>query len=480
MMIGLHAKTALSCLLALLFVSTCAPKSRWNILPEGRLVSSAITESSGIVASRRFDDVLWTHNDGVKEPFLFAIDDDGRLLRTFLVRQAENIDWEDIAIDEEHRLFIFDNTSRTHPQGHSRVYVVPEPDPFTQAEVQVERVIAFDFPDGPQDCEAMFIWQGIIYLITKPWDGSPPRIYQVDSAFAHGTATFLAEFPQLNMVTAADISRDGKRIAIASYTALAVVEGDGLPAELLKQEARLAPLNAGQIEAVTWKDDEVILTNEQGEIFDVTLEQLAEGVAPFFRTPETTVPRVKISPTVDLPLEKWSTGRWLHAQGSADRLARVAWNEDGIHLGLISNSRLALIEQPTPGNYDTWFKEGTIYLLFNPNGRRPLLYGPNDYCIVIGRSEAGHLMAQARALLPATVIKSFSNNPPWLGLSIKDNRILVHLKPEAPGLILQAQNQVGLNVLLVNTRARMLSWAPLTLEYTWDSPNFWGRARLEP
>src|SRR5205085_4228948 len=61
------------------------------------LEDRAITESSGIVASRRNPDIFWTHNDSGDGPLLYAFDRKGRSRGRWRVTDAQAIDWEDIA-----------------------------------------------------------------------------------------------------------------------------------------------------------------------------------------------------------------------------------------------------------------------------------------------------------------------------------------------------------------------------------------------
>ena len=76
---------------------------------ESRLLQSdAISESSGLVASRTHDGVFWTHNDSGDAPRIFAIDRSGALLAEVVVEGARNRDWEDIAIDDTGHLFLAD------------------------------------------------------------------------------------------------------------------------------------------------------------------------------------------------------------------------------------------------------------------------------------------------------------------------------------------------------------------------------------
>src|SRR5215213_3038830 len=67
-----------------------------------------IKESSGVVASRRYADVFWTHNDGggPKKQVLYAIDREGNTRASFPVIGVTLHDWEDIAIDGSGHVFI--------------------------------------------------------------------------------------------------------------------------------------------------------------------------------------------------------------------------------------------------------------------------------------------------------------------------------------------------------------------------------------
>ena len=69
----------------------------------GRLDEKLIPEASGIVKSRRHSGIFWVHNDSGNPPLLFAIRADGRIVRQFRLA-IPNIDWEDIAIDDQGHL----------------------------------------------------------------------------------------------------------------------------------------------------------------------------------------------------------------------------------------------------------------------------------------------------------------------------------------------------------------------------------------
>jgi hypothetical protein len=95
----------LASLLAASLTACNAAEPGQDIAPGVRLLARMsdprIKESSGVVASRRYADVLWTHNDGggTKKQVLYAIDREGNTRAFFSVVDVTLHDWEDIAID---------------------------------------------------------------------------------------------------------------------------------------------------------------------------------------------------------------------------------------------------------------------------------------------------------------------------------------------------------------------------------------------
>ena len=90
------------------------PEPGKEIAPGVRLVARIsdprITESSGVIASRRYPNVFWTHNDGggPKKQVLYAIDREGKTRAAFPVVGPRFHDWEDIAIDDAGHLYLGD------------------------------------------------------------------------------------------------------------------------------------------------------------------------------------------------------------------------------------------------------------------------------------------------------------------------------------------------------------------------------------
>ena len=94
----------------------------------GTLDRRRIPEASGIVKSRRYPEIFWVHNDSGNPPLLFAIRRDGRIVRQFRL-EVPNIDWEDIAIDDQGHLYLGDIGNNGGVLPVRVIYRIDEPDP---------------------------------------------------------------------------------------------------------------------------------------------------------------------------------------------------------------------------------------------------------------------------------------------------------------------------------------------------------------
>ena len=150
-----------------------------EIAPGVRLVAwisdPRIVESSGVIASRRYSNVFWTHNDGggPKKQVLYAIDREGNTLAAFQVIGPRFHDWEDIAIDDSGHLYLGDIGNNDSKENKLAVYEIDEPDPTSgTGSISPKRGWTLKFPGAPFDCESLFIWKDYGYVISKVFDNS--------------------------------------------------------------------------------------------------------------------------------------------------------------------------------------------------------------------------------------------------------------------------------------------------------------------
>jgi hypothetical protein len=252
-----------------------------------RLHSEAITESSGLVASRTYEGVFWTHNDSGDTPRIFAINRLGELLVEVTVLGAHHQDWEDIAIDDTGHLFLGDIGNNRNKRLDLTVYRVPEPDPRSDTRsVQVDRTLPFRYANQvigsslPNfDAEALIWHAGAIYLFTKHRADTQSQLYRLEDRAGLneqilqplGTLELSApdRDPDLAQVTAADISADGRRIALLTYGAIHLFELEGVTPWPLTQIRRipLDPKEAQQAESIAWDGTALWFGNEQQWLF---------------------------------------------------------------------------------------------------------------------------------------------------------------------------------------------------------------------
>jgi hypothetical protein len=253
----------------------------------GRLSNPAIKEASALEASRRFPGVYWTVSDSGNPANLYAIDRVGKVLATYSLTGAVNLDWECLAIDESGRLSICDVGNNTI-QDKSRlpqrwVYLVPEPDPRASdgadpnvlRPLPLERTILVRYPGAPFDIEGAFAWGDALYFVSKTRGDS--AIFRLslngvpEAGKSETTSTLekILELPGLDHATSAALSPDKRRLAICTYDEVCIYDvaaGDSF-ALASNGPARRMPFRASQTEACSWDGSNLLLLNELGALY---------------------------------------------------------------------------------------------------------------------------------------------------------------------------------------------------------------------
>jgi len=212
----------------------------------GLIISPQLDELSGLAASRGHADMLWVLNDGGNAAALYAIGNRGGLQATFRIAGVVNTDWEDLAafdLDGRHYLLIADTGDNGGLRKTLQLHVVEEPQILEDGTLHdgVLRPawsIAFRWPDGARDCEAVAVdaARGEILLISKR--RRPPELFTLPLRPGNGglqnaqLVGHLTGIPEpdaealredahqarlRNQITAADISPDGRTIAVMTY-----------------------------------------------------------------------------------------------------------------------------------------------------------------------------------------------------------------------------------------------------------------------
>jgi hypothetical protein len=287
-----------------------------NHLTQIAVVSnSGIGEMSGLVKSQRFPGVYWVHNDSGDSPRIFAIDRQGNVIITEYLRNrfygeeeepgkelwpglsihlAANGDWEDIALDGDY-LYIADLGNNANARRDMGVYVLYEPNPRAVHQSRILKFLPIRYPEQENypanewhfDSESMFVANGKLFFLTKHRQAGKPmewqsgvNLYRLETSYTDRVNLLkkIDSNPRITLATGADISPDGKHLAILSYTGLWVFDRPRFGDKWVSGRPRMMVLNPAitrQVEAVCWDDEETILiSNEQRDIFEVKLANI--------------------------------------------------------------------------------------------------------------------------------------------------------------------------------------------------------------
>ena len=239
----------------------------------GRLGHPPLREASGIVASRRHPGIFWVHNDSGNPPAIFAIRRDGTLVREYAVA-APNLDWEDIATDDQGHLFVGDIGNNKNLLPLRVIHRLDEPDPAVPADkpLPVTSSTYYRFPDaGRFDAESLVIDGKRILLVAKARDGREAELYTLPldppaPLVRPALPTRAGTLPGfVEPATGADLSADGTRLAVCSVQAARVYRRSG-ESWVLEAENRF---RAKQVEGIAWDGAALILVDEDRDVFRI-------------------------------------------------------------------------------------------------------------------------------------------------------------------------------------------------------------------
>ena len=153
---------------------------RWS----GDIQEPLLNESSGLAASNRHEDLLWSINDSGDGPNLFAMSTTGRARGQWQIATATPIDWEAMSsfqLDGESYLLVADVGDNFAIRSTVSFLVVREPslEQDQSVLIPVEWGGEFVYPDGPRDCEAVavdIVNEEVLFLSKRTF---PNELYSV-------------------------------------------------------------------------------------------------------------------------------------------------------------------------------------------------------------------------------------------------------------------------------------------------------------
>lgn len=144
-------------------------------------LSTELSEISGL--EKLNDSTIIALNDGGNDPLLYLLNFQGEIIRRIKVLNAQNTDWEALAIDENY-VYIADIGNNLNKRKDLCIYRINRNDLLTSSEIIAEKMsISYKeqtvFPPNEDkryfDAEAMTFFEGQLWIFTKnntkPFDG---------------------------------------------------------------------------------------------------------------------------------------------------------------------------------------------------------------------------------------------------------------------------------------------------------------------
>lgn len=218
----------------------------------GLMADEALSETSGMVPARHHPGHFWVHNDSGNAAELHLMSERGERVATVPVDGVRNVDWEDLAkftLDGRSYLVIADTGDNGGIRRTLRLIVLEEPRALSPGlRLSPAWTVAFRWPDGPRDCEAIAVdvRAGEVLLISKK--RVPPELFRVAlkpatstpqvaerigllEGIAQPSEADLARNPIYGryraQVTGADLSPDGRTLAVLNYQSVLLYRRPG-------------------------------------------------------------------------------------------------------------------------------------------------------------------------------------------------------------------------------------------------------------
>lgn len=233
-----------------------------------------IKETSGLLF---FNGQLWTHNDSGNPPEIYQVDSiNGNILRTVVIRNSMNKDWESITQDDSN-VYIGDFGNNSGDRKDLKILKIAKSDLLNPANDTVKAsFIHFFYPDqiyfipalnnNNFDCEAFFYHNDSLHLFSKDWADLQTRHYVIPAEPGWYKARIVEQFQVDGFITDASINQQGnivllgyKRTIRRSYICFAWLLSGYKGSEFFSgNKLRIdlgSALHLGQTEGIILKND---------------------------------------------------------------------------------------------------------------------------------------------------------------------------------------------------------------------------------
>ncbi|MFL1010790.1 hypothetical protein [Flavisericum labens] len=200
---------------SLVFLFTSCNTGKLNVIAD---LPSNLKEASAVETITN-SDLLWTIEDAGNKNNIYGFNEQGDLIKNIEIKNAKNIDWEDLTSDNNGNLYIGDFGNNSKNREHFTIYKVSN----FEKDVTTAESIHFTLPKDvkPEDFEAFFILENFFYIFSK--ENKSSILLKVPNAIGKHTAELVTDFNldgKHHKITSADISHDDSTIVLLNHDKL--------------------------------------------------------------------------------------------------------------------------------------------------------------------------------------------------------------------------------------------------------------------
>lgn len=264
-----------SCFLWILLLVGCTNYGQLTFITE---LPDKLKENSGMVSYSPSS--AWFIEDKGNSDNLYQTNFKGDIIRHLDVKNAKNIDWEDLTKDKEGNLYIGDFGNNDNSRKNLVILKLPNPE-IEKGDKINAKSIKFNYPEQLEfpprrgallyDAEAFLHFKGHLYIFTKnrtnPFTGET-LIYRLPDTEGDYKANLIGKIPLCKdwdtcRITSAAISPDEKTIVLLGNGKLYLLTD--FPEDDFSK-AKVSEIDLGvrtQLESVCFKDANTLLLSDE-------------------------------------------------------------------------------------------------------------------------------------------------------------------------------------------------------------------------
>ncbi|QTE24463.1 hypothetical protein J3359_07365 [Polaribacter cellanae] len=222
-------------------------------------------------------DLIWMINDGGNKPELFGLNEKGEIIKEIYIK-AKNHDWEDLTSDAKGTIYIGDFGNNVNRRKNLSIIIVEHKE-LDEKNAEVDK-IEFEYPNQHKfppkkknrffDTESFFYFKGSLYLFTKSrvkHQYGKTTMYKIPAKKGEYTAEIVDEFDNGSdlecWITSADISNDGKKVALLSQKHVLIFTDFKDDNFLSGKVQKIELTHRSQKESITFKDNNTLLITDE-------------------------------------------------------------------------------------------------------------------------------------------------------------------------------------------------------------------------